>query len=83
MSILFCFRTVETSMKYWSLLFLFYVALVGSSEGIVNGRSYYRKRRNLVFPGGGQILVKKFWLEILRTETRFVELPTCNLVVIR
>jgi hypothetical protein len=70
-------------MKYGSLLLLFCVALVGSSEDIVNGRNYYRKRRNLVFPGGGQMLVKKFWLEILRTEPRFVELSTCNLVIIR
>jgi len=45
-------------MKYGSLLLLFCVALVGSSEDIFDGRSYFRKRRNLVFPGGGQILVK-------------------------
>jgi hypothetical protein len=95
-------------MKYGSLLLLFCVALVGSSEDIFEGRSYFRKRRNLVFPGGGQILVKniliwksvaaiveeleliilnllvkKFWLEILRTEPRFVEVSACNLVTVR
>jgi len=45
-------------MKYGSLLLLFCVALVGSSEVIVDGGSYFRKRRNLVFPGGSQIMVK-------------------------
>jgi len=73
LSFLFDFRTVETDMKYESLLLLCCVVLVGGSADIFNGRSYYRKRRNLVYPGGGQILVKKIWLEILRTEPPFVE----------
>jgi len=60
-------------MKYGSFLLLCCVALVGGSDDIANGSGYYRKRRNLVFPGGGQILVKKFWLEILRIDPRFVE----------
>jgi len=29
------------------------------------------------------LLVKKFWLEILRTEPRFVEVSACNLVFVR
>jgi len=61
-------------MKYGSLLLLIFIVLVGSNDDLVSGRSYYRKRRNLVFPDGSQLMVNKFWLEILRIEPRFVAL---------
>jgi hypothetical protein len=52
-------------MEYATLLLLCYFAMAGSTEDVVNGHTHSVRRRNLIFPSGGIILVIKHSLEIL------------------